>query len=92
MNVRYSYLREQFNNCDDLWKNLKKFVSTGDFTLGKDLLKFEKGFAKLIGTKYAVGVNSGTDAIKIPLAIVADRSRVDPKGWTRTDFSDGHGQ
>ena len=32
--------------------------------LGKPLLKFEKDFARLIGTKYAVGVNSGTDAIK----------------------------
>ena len=63
MKVRYSYLKQQFSNCDDLWRDLKKFVSTGDFTLGKPLLKFEKSFAKLIGTKYAVGVNSGTDAL-----------------------------
>ena len=47
--------------------NLKKFVSTGDFTLGKELEKFEKNFSKLIGTKYAIGVNSGTDAIKLSL-------------------------
>ena len=67
MKVRYSYLNQQFSNCDDLWKNLKKFVSTGDFTLGKDLDKFEKNFAKLIGAKFAVGVNSGTDAIKLSL-------------------------
>ena len=67
MKVRYSYLKQQFSNCNDLWSNLKKFVSTGDFTLGKELDKFEKKFAKLIGTKYAVGVNSGTDAIKISL-------------------------
>ena len=26
MKVRYSYLRQQFSNCDDLWLNLKKFV------------------------------------------------------------------
>ena len=37
-------------------------MPTGDFTLGKELHKFEKNFAKLIGSKYAVGVNSGTDA------------------------------
>lgn len=65
--VRYSYLNQQFSNCEDLWKNLKKFVSSGDFTLGKPLKIFEKKFAKLIGTKYAVGVNSGTDAIKLSL-------------------------
>ena len=67
MKVRYSYLKQQFSNCEDLWKNLKNFVKTGDFTLGKELLKFEKSFAKLIGSKYAVGVNSGTDAIKLSL-------------------------
>jgi dTDP-4-amino-4,6-dideoxygalactose transaminase len=67
MKVRYSYLTEQFGNCPDLWSKLKKFVSTGDFTLGEPLKEFEKKFAKLIGTKYAVGVNSGTDAIKLTL-------------------------
>ena len=70
MKVRYSYLPQQFGNCPDLWKNLKKFVKTGDFTLGKPLQKFEKKFANLIGTKYAVGVNSGTDAIKLSLKVI----------------------
>lgn len=65
--VRYSYLRQQFSNCADLWKNLKEFVATEDFTLGKPLKIFERNFAKLIGTKYAIGVNSGTDAIKLSL-------------------------
>ena len=67
MHVRYSYLPQQFENCDDLWGRLKRFVSTGDFTLGKPLQEFEERFAKLIGTKYAIGVNSGTDAIKLSL-------------------------
>lgn len=67
MKVRYSYLPQQFENCEDLWQDLKEFVSTGDFTLGEPLTKFEESFAKLIGTKYAVGVNSGTDAIKLSL-------------------------
>ena len=67
MKVRYSYLKQQFSNSGDLWAKLKKFVSTGDFTLGKELGVFEKNFAKLIGTKYAIGVNSGTDAIKLSL-------------------------
>lgn len=70
MKVRYSYLKDQFSNCDSLWKKLKKFVPTGDFTLGKELNIFEKNFAKLIGAKYAVGVNSGTDAIKLALKIL----------------------
>lgn len=67
MNVRYSYLPQQFGDCEDLWQDLRDFVPTGDFTLGKPLIKFEESFAELIGTKYAIGVNSGTDAIKLPL-------------------------
>ena len=70
MKVRYSYLAQQFSNCEELWRDLKKFVKTGDFTLGKELHKFERKFAKLIGTKYAVGVNSGTDAIKLSLKVI----------------------
>ena len=67
MKVRYSYLSQQFADCEDLWKDLREFVLTGDFTLGKPLIKFEHSFAELIGTQYAIGVNSGTDAIKLPL-------------------------
>ena len=70
MKVRYSYLSQQFSNCNDLWRDLKKFVKTGDFTLGKELSRFENKFSKLIGTKYAVGVNSGTDAIKLSLKVI----------------------
>jgi dTDP-4-amino-4,6-dideoxygalactose transaminase len=74
LKVRYSYLKQQFSNCNDLWRNLKRFVKTGDFTLGKELSKFEKKFSKLIGTKYAVGVNSGTDAIKLSLKVIGIKS------------------
>ena len=42
MKVRYSYLKQQFSNCPELWSGLKKFVQTGDFTLGKPLKVFEK--------------------------------------------------
>ena len=67
MKVRYSYLAQQFSDCDDLWDELKSFVPTGDFTLGKPLIEFEDRFASLIGTRFAIGVNSGTDAIKLSL-------------------------
>jgi dTDP-4-amino-4,6-dideoxygalactose transaminase len=65
--VRYSYLPQQFAEIDDLWAELKAFVPSGDFTLGKPLQVFEERFARLIGTRHAIGVNSGTDAIKLGL-------------------------
>jgi len=70
MKVQYSYLKRQFENADDLWKNLKSFVNTGDFTLGKPLDEFERKFSKLMKIKHTIGVNSGTDAIKISLKAV----------------------
>ncbi len=67
--VNWSYLPKQFNdkNIQDILKLLSKFVPTGDFTLGKPLKEFEEKFAQMIGAKYALGVNSGTDAIKLSL-------------------------
>ncbi|MGB0670206.1 MAG: DegT/DnrJ/EryC1/StrS family aminotransferase [Rhodospirillales bacterium] len=65
--VRYSYLPQQFGDADELWEELKRFVPTGDFTLGRPLEEFERRFAALIGTKHAIGVGSGTDAIKLSL-------------------------
>ena len=69
MQVRYSYLSQQFEDAEDLWRDLKEFVKTGDFTLGEPLREFERKFAQLICTKHAIGVNSGTDAIKLALRV-----------------------
>ena len=68
--VRYSYLPQQFGDVDDLFVALKRFVPSGDFTLGEPLARFEEKFADLIGSKYAFGVGSGTDALKLDLKAV----------------------
>ena len=65
--VRYSYLPEQFDDPTPIFDELKRLVPTGDFTLGKPVEAFEKRFAKMIGVKHAIGVGSGTDALKLPL-------------------------
>ena len=46
---------------------VNKVFKSGQLILGKELENFEINFAKYIGKKYAVGVNSGTDAIMIGL-------------------------
>jgi dTDP-4-amino-4,6-dideoxygalactose transaminase len=65
--VRYSYLGQQFANPDEILAGIREVVREGSFTLGPAVQKFEGEFAALIGTKHAIGVGSGTDAIKIPL-------------------------
>ena len=65
--VRYSYLSQQFADPSAIFEALKALVATGDFTLGAPVREFESRFAALIGTCHAIGVGSGTDALKLPL-------------------------
>lgn len=67
MRVRYSPLPQQFADPEPIFKELRALVASGDFTLGKPVREFEELFAATVGVKHAIGVGSGTDAIKIPL-------------------------
>src|ERR1043166_4721062 len=62
--VRYSYLPQQFADPSEILDELRRFVPTGDFTLGKPVAEFERRFAELIGTKHAIGVGSGSDSLR----------------------------
>ena len=70
MKVKYSYLEDQFKDHRTIFDEIDKLIKTGDYTLGKPVQEFEKKFAKLIGTKYAIGVNSGTDALFLSLKAI----------------------
>lgn len=50
-----------------LMSDIEKIIDSGEYVMGKYLKAFEEEFAEYIGVKYAVGVNSGTDALKIAL-------------------------
>jgi len=67
--VQWSYLPKQFakDSVEQIIERFREFVPTGDFTLGKPLREFEEKFAKMIGVKHAIGVNSGTDALRLSL-------------------------
>ncbi len=65
--VHYNYLDKQFKVGGSLVKlileDIEGLVKTGQFTLGPQVAEFEKEFAKICGVKYAIGINSGTDAL-----------------------------
>jgi len=61
--VKYSYLEEQFANPEDILNDVRALIKRGDYTLGSAVSEFEGEFAKFCNTRYAVGVNSGTDAL-----------------------------
>ena len=48
-------------------KALKEILADGKFVLGPRLRAFEEEFAKYVGVSYALGVNSGTDALVLGL-------------------------
>ncbi|MBI4968445.1 MAG: DegT/DnrJ/EryC1/StrS family aminotransferase [Rhodospirillales bacterium] len=65
--VRYSYLAQQFADPRAIFEKLAELVTSGDFTLGRPVAEFEARFAAMLGVRHAIGVGSGTDAIKLPL-------------------------
>ena len=65
--VKYVDLPKQAN-VEAILTDIKEILlKTGQFTLGQPVAEFEAGFAKLCKTKYAVGLNSGTDALFLTL-------------------------
>lgn len=65
--IKHNYLKEQFVKTNSYLKLIKKIVEASDFTLGNFVSKFENKFKKKIKAKYAVGVGSGTDALRLSL-------------------------
>ncbi len=65
--INHNYLRNQFLDFEDIFEKIKKVVIKGDFTLGREVDRFEEEFASVVGVKHAIGVGSGTDALFLSL-------------------------
>lgn len=51
----------------EIKKRVDRVINSKSFILGVELSNFETRFAKFMGTRFAVGVASGTDALRISL-------------------------
>lgn len=69
MRVPFSFLTEQFSNSEPIFLKLKDFLKRCDFTLGEDVTTFENRYAEYCGSKFAIGVGSGTDALALSLKV-----------------------
>lgn len=68
MQIPFIDLKAQYTEIKSgLERSLGNLMERGDFILGKDVLEFENAFSRYIGSKYALGVNSGTDALFLGL-------------------------
>lgn len=70
MQVKYSYLDQQFADVEPYFEDLRRLVKSGEFTLGPFVEEFERKFARYIGVKHAIGTNTGTDALILALKAV----------------------
>ena len=70
--MRIPILRIPFNNDDISFvqKGIGEVLKSGQLAMGKYVAEFERRFAEFVGTKYAVGVNSGTSALEICLRAI----------------------
>jgi dTDP-4-amino-4,6-dideoxygalactose transaminase len=68
MTVPYINLGLQHKDIkQEILQSIGVLLDSGQFILGEESQKFEKSFAQLSGTKYALGVANGTDALFLSL-------------------------
>jgi dTDP-4-amino-4,6-dideoxygalactose transaminase len=63
----YGHVRQYNNIKKEIDANIKQVIQSGQYVLGPMLKQLEGEFAAYNGTKYAVGVGNGTDAIWLSL-------------------------
>jgi len=72
IDYKKDYLRFK-TEYDKVWEDINM---RGDLILRKDVEEFEERLAKYVGTKYAVALSSGTDAIFLALKALGIKGKV----------------
>jgi len=68
MKVPFVDLKKQYRSLkNEIDGAVRKVLKDGQYIMGTSVRKFEEEFAAYCGTRYAVGVNSGTDALLLSL-------------------------
>lgn len=65
--INHNYLSEQFADYPKILEKIGELVVRGDYTLGREVDAFERRICALTGSRNAIGVGSGTDAIFLSL-------------------------
>src|SRR5438270_8170379 len=63
----YGHIRQYHKIKSEIDENIKTVLESGQYVMGPMLNKFEGELATYHGTKYAIGVGNGTDAIWLAL-------------------------
>jgi aminotransferase EvaB len=63
----FDYLKGFQSLRSEFLEAIERVLDSGSLILGQEVTALEHGFAQYIGSKYAIGVSSGTDAIIVAL-------------------------
>jgi len=90
--INFVDLKRQYNPIkDEIDKAINEVISETDFILGRAVSIFEEKFSKFCGTKYCLGVSSGTDALHLALKVCdikeGDEVITTPNSYIATAFS-----
>lgn len=64
---RYNYASQLEDSIDAILSDIRSMLLSGRYILSSEVEEFERALAAFHGTRFAVGVNSGTDALVIAL-------------------------
>lgn len=69
MHVPYNYLDRQFGPCEteEILSEMRQLVETGDFTIGKPVIEYERRLGELLQVNHVISTNSGTSALVLGL-------------------------
>jgi dTDP-4-amino-4,6-dideoxygalactose transaminase len=59
----YGHVRQYKSIKKEIDANINEVIMSGQYVMGPMLKKFEGELAEYAGTKYAIGVGNGTDAL-----------------------------
>ncbi|GAQ94529.1 dTDP-4-amino-4,6-dideoxygalactose transaminase [Thermodesulfovibrio aggregans] len=76
---------QTFSIYEQIESSIDKVIQKSNFILGEEVTLLEKKIAEYIGTKYAIGVSSGTDALVLSLRALAIQGK-NQEYWDRDDF------
>ena len=65
--INHNYLVQQFSDYREIFDEIEDLVKRCDYTLGRSVDEFENSIRRLTGTRFAIGVGSGTDALFLSL-------------------------
>ena len=76
---------ETIYQYEKIEKSIDNVIKKSNFILGDEVKQLENRIASYIGTKYAIGVSSGTDALVLSLRALAIQKK-NQEYWDKDDF------